>query len=305
VDPVGVYNEVCTVTRHKTARMMRDGIPSRVVISSTPEPSEIFRRILEDRDSLVVTRMSSFENAAHLDASTVKFYRRMLSTALGRQEFLGELTFDLIAKGLFSSVDWLKATVDLAAAPARYERIVIGYDPIQGGVSGKVDEAGIFVVGLATAPDGLIHGYLLQDASLKSSQPKEVASKVVEVYRHWMGFADKCHVMVETNKGGQTSVDLLKMLEPKTRTEAVLARESKTVRATPLAALLEAGLVHIVGSPAKFKPFIDQAKDFTGEDNKTDGRVDSAAWPVWQYVWKSMKNRGAIQKLETPAPVVA
>ena len=259
LDPVGVYDEICITTRHKTARMMRENIPARVVISSTPEPSDVFKRILEDRDSLVVTRMSSFENAAHLDSATMKYYRRLLSTALGRQEFLGILSFDHLDAGLFAHIDWTKVSVETDKAPERFQRIVIGYDPIQGGISGRVDESGIVVVGLAEGEDGLLHSYILQDASFKTANPTRSRP---EGRRGVPALAAVSRTSAtswyETNKGGLTTVDLLKMILPSIRTEAVLANQSKVSRATPLAALMspDVGLVHFVGPLSKFKALI-------------------------------------------------
>ena len=80
----------------------------------------------------------------------------------------------------------------------------------------------------------------------------------------------------------------------------MLANQSKVSRATPLAALMspEVGLVHFVGPLSKFKALIEQMKNFTGEANKADGRVDAAAWPVFQYAWRSTKNRGRHREVE-------
>jgi phage terminase large subunit-like protein len=70
---------------------LRLGSHPRVVVTTTPRPIKLIRRLLADPNTFV-TRGSTFDNAANLSSSFVERIREQYeNTRLGRQELLGEL----------------------------------------------------------------------------------------------------------------------------------------------------------------------------------------------------------------------
>ena len=105
---------------------LRLGTSPRVLATTTPRPIKLLRDLLAS-PSTVVTRGSTFDNAANLAASALAEYRlRYEGTRLGRQELSGELLWD--TPGALWSRELLDRT-RVQAAPSDLERVVVGVDP--------------------------------------------------------------------------------------------------------------------------------------------------------------------------------
>jgi len=116
-------------------------------------------------------------------------------------------------------------------------RIVVGVDP-----PGGATECGIVVAGVAQV-DGKLHGYVLDDVSLKAS-PGDWGKEVVTAY--WRNQADR--VIGEVNFGGDMVEHTLRTVDENVSYKDVRASRGKQVRAEPVAALYEQGRVHHVGT---------------------------------------------------------
>jgi hypothetical protein len=145
-------------------------------------------------------------------------------------------------------------------------RVVVGVDP-----PGGAAECGIVVAGLGV--DG--HGYLLADRSLAAS-PQVWASRVVMAYHDHQ--ADR--VVGEANFGGD-------MVESTIRAaaggefvsfKAVRASRGKAVRAEPVAALYERGLVHHVGAFHHLEDELCNWEPFGG--SVSPNRLDALVWAL-------------------------
>ncbi|QDE90139.1 large terminase [Myxococcus xanthus] len=295
-DPEGVFEECCRVGRGTSQRMRQLGLSSRKVITTTPAPTQLFRTILKDREGLVLSRSSTFDNAANLDAAYIRQARRAAASTVGRREFLGELAFDL-DPALFRKVDWEASRIHPKKRPEEFDFIVISVDPATGEKK-NADMHGIVAVGVRQESDGLDHVYVLADLSLRSPEPSAWARRAVEALRAWEPFArrdrrgrPRAWIFAETNTGGSmVKHTILQVAKVKVRTER--AQQSKAERAAPVSMLAETGLIHMVG---KHKQLEEQLAKFTGQEggHARDDRVDALCWPVFKYTVKRRRNAGA------------
>ncbi len=298
-DPEGVFEECCRVGRGTSQRMRQLGLSSRKVITTTPAPTQLFRTILKDREGLVLSRSSTFDNAANLDAAYIRQARRAAASTVGRREFLGELAFDL-DPNLFRKVDWEAPRIPPKHRPKEFDFIVISVDPATGEKK-NADMHGIVALGVRQESDGLDHVYVLADLSSRSPEPSKWARTAVDALRAWEPFAKKdgrgrprAWIFAETNTGGSMVRHTIRGVARVTvKTER--ARQSKAERAAPVSMLAESGLVHMVG---KHKQLEEQLPKFTGAEggHARDDRVDAMCWPIFKYVVKRRKNKGAAER---------
>ena len=163
----------------------------------------------------------------------------------------------------------MRAHIDAARvrrAP-ELQRIVVAVDPPV--TSGEdADECGIIVAGLAGD-----EAYVLADRSVQGLSPMAWAERVVEAARE--AAADR--VVVEVNQGGDLVEMLLRQVDPALPVRKVHATRGKFIRAEPVAALYERGLVHHVGL---FAALEDQMAYFTGGGTGRDDRLDALVWAL-------------------------
>jgi phage terminase large subunit-like protein len=140
-------------------------------------------------------------------------------------------------------------------------RVGVALDP--SGSSGG-DEVGIVVAGIAR--DG--HAYVLKDASLHAS-PNQWASVCSMVYNKYM--AD--FLVGEKNYGGDMVEATVKTVNNKINYMAVVASRGKELRAEPVSALYEQGLVHHVGEFAQMEDEMTTWKPGADSPNRMDALV--------------------------------
>src|SRR6266851_562086 len=117
---------------------LRVGQHPRKVITTTPRPLPLIRRLLKD-SRCIVTRGSTYDNAANLAASALAEFRsKYEGTRIGRQELMGEVLEDV------PGALWERAVIDklrVRMAP-ELARVVVAIDPAV--TSGEdSDETGI------------------------------------------------------------------------------------------------------------------------------------------------------------------
>ena len=215
---------------------LRLGDLPRIVVTTTPRPVALLRRILA-LPGVVRSQGRTVDNV-HLPASFVAAVTATYAgTRLGRQELDGELIED-IAGAL-----WTRALVEsrrVAFAPA-VTRVVVGVDPPAGSVSGGPGDAcGIVVVALGV--DGF--AYVLEDASVCGASPEGWARAVAAcAARHG---ADR--IIAEANQGGKMVGSVLSGADQAMPVKLVHASLGKVARAEPVAALYESGRAWHVGA---------------------------------------------------------
>lgn len=258
---------------------MRYGSDNRFVITMTPRPIEIVKRLelreVEENDT-VFSRGSSYDNLTNLSGEFSETIKRYKGTHLERQEIYGEYTGDV------DGALWSRKLIEdnrLKAPPAKLTRVVIGVDPaVTGGQ--YADETGIVVVGLIGGKEP--HAYVLADYSMKGS-PSQWAKKVVQAYHHH----DANLIIAEKNQGGEMVGEVLKNVDPGMPIKLVHASKGKVARAEPVALLDEQHRIHHIGVLPELE---DQMCLFVpGDMDKSPDRVDARVWALTELMVKSKR----------------
>lgn len=265
---------------------MRRGPRPRVLVTTTPRPVPLMRRVMALR-GVVETRGHMRDNP-HLPAVFVaEMEAEYGASRLGRQELAGELVDDL------ENALWNRALLErqrVAAAP-ELVRVVVGVDPPAGTLTGRGgDQCGIVAVGRDADGDG----YVLEDASVAGSTPEAWANAVVRcAERH---NADR--VVAEANQGGAMVETTLRAVHPLLPLRLVHAHRSKGARAEPVSALYEGGRMHHVGM---FEGLEDQLCGMTPLGYEGPGRspdrADALVWAV-SHLMQTPTRRVGIRSLE-------
>ena len=162
---------------------------------------------------------------------------------------------------------WTDTMIDKhrADGPPDMKRIVVAVDPA---VSAKKDsdETGIVVAGLGT--DG--HGYVLHDGS-GIFTPREWADRTANLYHKHN--ADR--VVAEVNNGGDLVETNIRLTNSRISYKAVHATRGKVIRAEPVVALYEQGLIHHIGDLHKLE---EQMTTWDARNDKSPDRVDALVW---------------------------
>lgn len=250
---------------------LRLGDRPRQIITTTPRPVPLLKRLLADPE-VVVTRMRSDENSANLASGFLSAIRsRYGGSVLGRQELDGELIEDrddaLWSRDMLE-VAWVAEANDL-------RRIVVAVDPPAS--SRKTSDAcGIVAVGLNSAGKAVV----LADATVQAAKPQDWAGTAVRLFHR---LEADC-IVAETNQGGEMVTAVIRTVDPAVPVKAVRAKRSKWLRAEPIAALYAQGKVLHAG---RFPALEDEMCDF-GPNGLSNGRspdrVDALVWAIGELM---------------------
>ncbi len=251
---------------------LRLGDAPQAVITTTPRPTKIIKQLLND-EHVIVTHGTTFDNADNLaEAFLARIAARYDGRRIGRQELFAEVLEE--APGALWTRDLIERhRISGSAAPGDYVEMVVGVDPPA--TSGaRADECGIIVA--ARAADGAI--YVLADLSSQGDTPAAWAARVVAAYRRFSAN----RVVAEVNNGGEMVADVLRQCEANLPIRSVTAARGKFLRAEPIAATYERGMVHHVGVFSKLE---DQLCALTPDfDARSAGyspdRADALVWAV-------------------------
>jgi phage terminase large subunit-like protein len=248
---------------------LRLGDRPRTVVTGTPKPVRLVKQ-LAARDDVVVTRGSTFDNAANLAPSALaELKARYEGTRLGRQELYAELLLD--TPGALWSLNQFEAEGFRVDHPPELERAVVAIDPAVTSDEGA-DLTGLVAVGLGT--DG--HLYVLADRTLRAT-PDGWARAAVDLYDEIEG--DR--VVAEVNNGGDLVEHVLRTVDDAVPYRKVTASRGKRLRAEPVAALYEQGRVHHVGGLVELE---DQMVSWTPDVGWSPDRLDALVWAVTELV---------------------
>lgn len=260
---------------------LRLGQNPRQVMTTTPRPVPVLKRLIADRTT-AVTRAATHANRANLADG---FFRTVIAryegTRLGRRELDAELIEDN------PDALWSRETVErtrIAKAPADLVRVVVGVDPPAAG-GPRSDECGI--VCAALGEDG--QAYVLDDRSMGRLSPLAWAKRVAGCYRAHE--ADR--IVAEANQGGDMVGTVMWQELPEAPIRLVRATRGKRVRAEPIAALYERGLVHHVGAFAKLE---DQMCDWV-PGAKSPDRLDALVWALTELMLKGEAGEPRMRRL--------
>lgn len=263
---------------------LRLGQHPRWLATTTPRPIAQLKALLK-RDDVVVSRATTFDNAANLAPAFLETIRtRYEGTRLGRQELNAELLEDV--QGALWTRDMLEKARFIGGAVPDLKRVVVAIDP--SGTQGEGDSGdavGIVVAGVGR--DGL--GYVLSDCTIKAS-PAVWGARAVAAYQEFR--ADR--IVAERNFGGAMVQHVIRTVNPSVPYREVTASRGKIQRAEPIAALYEQNKVRHVGN---FTELEDQLAAMTGEGYLGDGspdRADALVWALTELMTKPQA-QGAVQ----------
>ena len=243
---------------------LRLGAHPQVLVTTTPRPIALLKRIMNDPAS-IVTRTPTARNAGFLAPSFLDdMVQRYGGTRLGRQELDGELIDD-DPDALFRR-DAIEAS-RVRVAP-ELARIAVAVDP-PASHGKKANACGIVCAGLGE--DGRV--YVLDDCSVQGARPAQWAAKVVALYHS----RKASRVVAEVNQGGAMVEAVLREVDPQVPLRTVHATQGKRTRAEPVAALYEQGRVSHVGT---FPELEDEMCSAIGEGAKSPDRLDALVWAV-------------------------
>lgn len=261
---------------------MRLGDP-RLCVTTTPRPILLVKTLLAEA-STVVTRGSTFDNAANLAASALaKLREKYDGTRLGRQELFAEILTD--TPGALWTINILSA--GRARVLPDLTRVVVAVDPAAADPAtskseDSIAETGIVAVALGADRDG----YVLRDASAKAS-PAEWGERAVLLHDE----LDADAIVAEVNQGGamvahvvRTAAEKLhrekRRTSPHVAVREVRASRGKLTRAEPVAALYEQRRVHHLGVLSELE---DQMTTWV-PGQKSPDRMDALVWGLTEIL---------------------
>ena len=246
---------------------LRLGERPRQVITTTPRPIALLRRLAADRRTALThaaTRANAYNLAPDFLETVLGRYR---DTRLGRQEIEGEIIEER------TDALWTRAGIEgcrVAEAPP-CSRIVVAVDPPASAKRGA-DACGIVAAGRGS--DGVI--YVLADESAAGLTPQGWAVKAIALWRRFE--ADS--LIAEVNQGGDMVRAVIGEADGSVPVREVRATRGKYLRAEPVAQLYEQGRVRHAG---QFPALEDEMCDF-GLDGLSGGRspdrLDALVWAV-------------------------
>ncbi len=247
---------------------LRLGARPQMIVTTTPRPTRIVKALAADKDT-IVTRGSTFDNRGHLARAFLdRIARRYEGRAIGRQELFAEIVEET------PGALWTRALIERQRvapedAPKAFAEVVVAVDP-PARSGARSDECGLIVAGKA---GGRI--FVLADCTSQGDSPAGWAARVGAAYR---GFAAN-RVVAEVNNGGEMVAEVLRQAEPNLPVRMVTATRGKYLRAEPIAAAYERGLVVHAGVFPKLE---DQLCTLTpGFDRRAGSSPDRADALVW------------------------
>ncbi len=252
---------------------MRLGTNPKCVITTTPKPTKLIKNLAkrgrENPKSVKVVGGSTYENFQNLAPAFIEeVITPFEGTRIGRQELEAELLEDV--EGALWTMMMIESNRVMAEAVPEMQRIVIAIDP-SGGHGANNDEQGIVADGLGV--DG--HYYLLADLSCKM-RPEGWAGRAVVGYHDLS--ADR--IVYEDNFGGEMVEATIKAIDENVPVKSVHASKGKSLRAEPISALYEKGLVHHVG----FFPKLEEEQTMWTPGAKSPNRLDAHVFAITELM---------------------
>ncbi len=251
---------------------------TNIVFGDKRDP--VSRLAVEDPDHYVRMFLNPADNADNLSAEYLKSLARLPERQ--RKRLYEGVYIDELDGALFSYEIIARARVDKAPAPL--PRIVVAVDP--SGASSRdderADEIGIIVA--AKGDDG--HAYVLADRSLRDAPAAWGRAAV-----HALHEFDADCIVAEENFGGEMVRFVIRAADPNVKVHVISASRGKVVRAEPVSALYEQGLVHHVG---RFRVLEDQLCAFTTAGYRGEGSPDHADALVFAIGELLLHERAAI-----------
>lgn len=257
---------------------LRLGIHPQTVVTTTPRPLPIIKRLMVDKSTLT-TRGATKDNVTNLAPGAVSaLLERYEGTRLGRQELDGEIVDDV------PGALWTREMLDRSRVPdhPQMARVVVALDP--SGTDGDDDGDAVGIVVAGRGIDG--RGYVLADLTCKLS-PDGWARRAVTAFHQYE--ADR--IVAERNFGGAMVEAVIRSADRSVPYKEVSASRGKSVRAEPIAALYEQGRIsHVGGLPdLEDEMMLMTPNGYVGE--RSPNRVDALVWALTEAMLSHIPNK--------------
>jgi phage terminase large subunit-like protein len=247
---------------------LRRGPRARALVTTTPKPIDVIRRIREDKWT-VETGGKTSDNI-NLDP---QFIEVMAATYGESRLALQELHGELIPQAEGSL--WPRELIERSrcVAPNQgYDRVLVGVDPPAGGGEGS-DACGIVVAGCSG--DQM---YVLADESVQGLSPEGWANRVAAAAARW----NTATVVAEANMGGSMVESVLKAADLGLNVRLVHASKGKAARAEPIALRFETKKAWFAGTFPKLEAELTgliAGGGYEGPGRSPD-RADAMVWAM-------------------------
>ena len=266
---------------------LRIGARPRTVVTTTPKPIPLVRRLIATDDGTVhMTRGSTFDNRANLASAFLdEVVSRYEGTRLGRQELYAEVLDDV--EGALWNRDLLEE--NRVTQLPEMTRLVVAVDPAAGSKSENA-ETGIVVVGIGVDKKG----YVIDDVSLRGTPNDWGRAAVAAYHRHEADL-----IVAESNQGGDMVSHTLRTIDPAVPVKMVHASRGKRTRAEPVSALYEQGRVHHLGFHGELE---DQLCSWVPDHAVSPDRLDALVWGVTEVLVRGLAEAPAVVPVSMTAP---
>ena len=210
---------------------------------------------------------SYLDNKANLKAGYLKIAEDCAAANVRKHShiWLGEWIEEV--EGALWTWKMIQSAKPVNAIP-QMRRIVVAIDPAATS-SASADETGIIVAGEGV--DGKYH--VLSDQTMKGT-PLEWATVAIREYKRFK--ADR--IVAEVNNGGEMVEATLRMVDPSCSYRAVHATKGKMIRAEPISALYEQGMVFHHGN---YRDMEEELMTYSGKDGqRSPNRMDALVWAL-------------------------
>jgi len=247
---------------------------------------KLFKRVHESNDPRWEAFHFTSHDNPHISHESLGDITEDMSSLAYRQEIMAE-DVDEVQGALWSRelIDRMRVSdLPLNGGEERISlaRIVVGVDP-----PGGSTECGIVAAGRGV--DG--HIYIIRDSSLQAS-PDRWAQAVIDTFTE----CEADIIVGEKNFGGDMVESTIKQAAKdagiEIRYRNVTATRGKAVRAEPIAARSERGMVHLVGSLPHLED--ELCMWVPGESKESPNRLDAAVWACTELMpqsssWRPMR----------------
>lgn len=243
---------------------LRLGPNPQVLVTTTPRPIGIIRKLIDDPDTVTV-KGSTYENQDNLSD---RYIKRLLDkyegTTIGRQEIYAELLSE--NPGAFWKRDTMLDAFRVKQEPT-LDKIVVALDVAS--TSKKTsDLTGIVVCGKRGE-----HGFALEDLSGRYS-PKEWAKTAIDALHRYKGN----EIIAESNQGGEMISTVIHDIDKNVAVRLVHACLGKAIRCEPIVSKYEQGKVHHVGTLERLE---DELCNWVPGQGPSPNRLDGLVWGMW------------------------
>jgi len=227
--------------------------------------AKMFAKAEEDQSGLwAAFHFTSFDNP-HISKTALNEITQDMTELAYRQEILAK-DIDEVPGALWTRARIAKCRVNTCPDLVR---IVVGIDP----TGSTRNETGIVVAGM----DATGHGYVLDDKSLLGT-PGEWGDAAITAYNH----NDADAIVAEVNFGGDmvesNIMGIADASKQVCRYKNVRASRGKAVRAEPIVARYEKGIIHHMGTfPAMEEEMVSWVP---GESKFSPNRIDALVWAL-------------------------